>query len=484
MQDHKIFAWRIGLVGTSKFLNSFKGIILLPILTKNLPIMDYGIWAQVMVTIGIIPNIVGLGLPETMVRFFPSLKIKDSVTKIFYSFLLVFIINGVFVSTIIYLLASPISSLLFGGNITAVKILSLVIFFETVVIILFNYLRVTEQIKKHSFLFCLRDFLLVVFVAFFVFRGGGINEALLGLLAKSIVICIIILFIVVYQIGISLPDISHLKEHLKYGLPMVPSTMSQWITNSSDRYIIGGFLGTGAVGYYSPGYTLGIIVQMFIEPLNFMLPMVLSRHYDAGDLNEVKKYLGFSLKYFLAIAIPTAFGISMLSKTFLLILSTPEIADQGYLITPFVAFGAVIFGTFSIFQKVLLLVKNTKIIGTVWVIAATINLILNLLLIPFIGIIAAAITTLFAFIVAFLIIYYYSTKHLNFSLNIKFTIKSVFSSLLMSIIIFLWNPEGLIETFIVIIICALFYFILLFLLKGFDKEELKFFKTMLSRQYT
>jgi len=40
------------------------------------------------------------------------------------------------------------------------------------------------------------------------------------------------------------------------------------------------------------------------------------------------------------LGIPAAFGISLLSRPVLNVLSTPEIASHGYMITPFMALGA------------------------------------------------------------------------------------------------------------------------------------------------
>ncbi|ADI74107.1 polysaccharide biosynthesis protein [Methanohalobium evestigatum Z-7303] len=479
MREYKLFAQRIILVGLTRFVNNFKGVILLPVLTKNLPIQDYGIWAQVMVTIGIVPGIMSLGLPGAMARFMPSVKVKEKFQDMFYSFLSVAAVTGMFAAFLIYLASGPIADLLFDGNAFIVKLLSIVVFFETIEKVLFNYFRATEQIKKDSILRFSKNFLMVVLVSIFVLQGGGLLGAIAGLLAKSVVVFLMAFVIIVSQLGFKLPKFGGLKGYLKYGIPLVPSRMSSWIVRSSDRYVIGGYLGTSAVGYYSPGYTLGNIVQMFVAPLNFILPMVLSRHYDGDNLDEVKKYLGYSLKYFLAVAIPAVFGLSLLSKPMLVILSTPEIAEQSYIITPFVALSALLFGVFAVFNKVAMLVKKTQVIGIIWLIAAVLNLGLNLILVPYIGIIAAATTTLLSFIVVLAFMAYYSLRFFQFDMNFRFIVKSLVASLLMSGIILMWSPTGVLSTLAIIGVCAVSYFAVLVLLKGFRREEIEFFKSFI-----
>lgn len=479
MREYKLFAQRIGLVGFSNFIDNFKGIILLPILTKNISIIDYGIWAQVMVTLGIVPNLMILGLPGAMVRFLPSVKTKEELQDIFYSFLSVVTVTGMLAAFAIYILSGSIANLLFNGNSLIVEILSLIVFFETLEIVFFNYFRATQQIKKYSALKFLREISLMVLVSVFVLQGRGLLGALEALLAKSIIIFLISTMIIVSQLGLKLPRFNNLASYLRYGIPTVPGNMSQWIVNSSDRYVIGGFLGTSAVGYYSPGYTLGNIVRTFIAPLNFILPMIISKHYDEGNLDEVKNYLSYSLKYFLALGIPASFGLSLLSKQLLEILSTPEIAEQSYLITPFVALSALLFGAFLIFKEVAMLVKKTNVLGTIWLVAAVLNIGLNILLIPYIGIIAAAITTMLSFMVALALITYYSLRFLRFDMNFGFILKSVFSSVLMSGIILFWSPETILGIVGTIGACVIFYFAMLMLFKGFDRNEIEFFRNLL-----
>jgi O-antigen/teichoic acid export membrane protein len=209
-----------------------------------------------------------------------------------------------------------------------------------------------------------------------------------------------------------------------------------------------------------------------------MLPAVLSKYYDENNMNEVKTVLRYSLKYFLLLAIPATFGLSLLSKSILTILTTPEIALQGYLITPFIAVSAVLFGTYAVISHIIVLKKKTKITGAIWVMAAILNLGLNIVFVPYIGILGAAITTLIAFALAFVLTTYYSFKYFTFDVDLRFVFKSIFASIAMSLVIIKWNPVGTLNVLIVIGVCAVIYSVILMLLKGVKKEEIKFFKEL------
>ena len=478
MNEHKLFTQRIGLIGITQLLISLSGIILLPILTKNIPIEEYGIWVQISVTIGLIPAVVMLGLPYTMVRFLAAAKKREEIQEGFYSIAFIVLFTSAIASGLLFLFSEPIATSLFDGNITIARILPLIVFIACLNGLLLNFFRTFQQIKRYSIISFIQTYLNVALVAYFVLSGYGIFGAVIGLLISSAFVFLIMASLVISEIGIKIPKFTHIREYLAFGIPTVPGMLSSWVVNSSDRYVIGIFLSTAFVGYYSPGYALGSMINMFMAPLVFMLPAVLSKYYDENNMNEVKTVLKYSLKYFLLLAIPSAFGLSLLSKPMLMILSTPEIASQGYLITPFVAVSALLFGAFAVIAQGLYLAKRTDIGGKIWILAAISNLGLNIVFVPFIGIIGAAITTLIAFTFVFILATYYSFKYIRFDIDFSSISKSIFASIVMSLVIIQWNPIGLLNVLTVIGACAVVYAAILLLLKGIEKEEIKFFREL------
>jgi Membrane protein involved in the export of O-antigen and teichoic acid len=473
MSEYKLLLQRVGLIGVVQLLISLNGIILLPILTKKLPIEEYGIWAQIMATIGIFPGLTMLGLSYTMVRFLPSLKNLKDIQETFYSIFFLIVFTSGTASLLFYIFSSKIASVLFDNNVYVAKIMSLILFIECINSLFMDYLRARQRIKNYSLILSLKIIFEISIVSYLVLVGKGILGATIGLLIIKIIIFLFIYYFIISDIGIGKPKFKNIKEYLKFGLPTVPGNFSSWITNSSDRYAIGILMGTAFVGYYSPGYALGGLVGVFFAPLSFLLPATLSKSYDENNFEDVKNILSYSFKYLMAISIPATFGISLLSKPILTILTTPEIASQGYLITPFVALSTLFGGIYGIIVQILVLEKKTQSTAKIWTIAATLNLVLNFVFIPFFGIVGAAITTLIAFTISLILTIYCSFKFLIFDLNLKFLLKSVASSLLMCPIIYLLSPEGLISIIFTIGICTPVYFIFLYLLKGFNRGELK-----------
>jgi O-antigen/teichoic acid export membrane protein len=195
---------------------------------------------------------------------------------------------------------------------------------------------------------------------------------------------------------------------------------------------------------------------------------------------EVKTSIRYSIKYFLAVAVPAAFVLSVLSKPMLMVLPTPAIAMNSYLITPFTALSAVLFGVFSIPVIVLTFEKRTGIIGTIWVLGAALNIGLNLALVPYFGIIAAALTTLLGYGVVFGLTAIYSIRRMTLGVDFGFILKSIFASIVVSFFVLVWH--GLLNISALIVTCAVAYTAILFALKRFTSSEIRFFSGFLMRQ--
>jgi len=269
-----------------------------------------------------------------------------------------------------------------------------------------------------------------------------------------------------------------MREFLRFGLPTIPGNFSSWIVSSSDRYLIGYYLGVKYVGYYNPAYSLGSLLNFIIRPLGFLLPATLSKLYEEGKTEEVRLYLEYLLKYYLIIAIPAVFGLSILAKPMLAILSTQEIAEKSYLVVPIVGVSILLFGVYVILSQIFALKKRTKLVARIWITAAFLNFLLNIIFIPKFGIVGAAITTLIAYAFAVIITSFYSFKYFKFGIDFRFILKSVLSSVIMSSVLIEWDPIGTLNILLAIVICAMVYVTVLLLLSGIKKEEIVFFKEL------
>jgi O-antigen/teichoic acid export membrane protein len=479
MPEYKLFAQRVGLIGITNLLVNLRGLILIPILTKTLGAEGYGLWAQVIVTISLIPPLVTLNLHGAMVRFLAAERDRKEIQEGFYSSSVLIFFVSLLASSILFIFSEPIAASLFGGATEVVKLIAIIIPFWNLDTTLFSLFTAFNQMKRYSIFRIAETFGEVGLVAYMVLSGFGIYGALISLLIIRIVIILVMSVVVLKEIGVKIPDFSKLKSYLSYGLPVVPSIIFSWIAASSDRYVIVYFWGIAPVGIYSAAYNISqAAIYMFLAPISFVLVPTLCRLYDDKKMEEVKTHLRYSLKYFLMFAIPVAFGVSVLAKQLLTILATSEFVYTGSVVIPFVALSMVFSGFCSIIGSIFMLVKKTKIYGLIWGMAALTNLSLNIVLVPYIGILGAAIATLISCAIASVITVRVAFRYLRFEIGLTFIIKSIVAAVIMALILWQLNPIGAFNVLVSIGVGAVVYFVILVLLKGIEWEEVGFIKNI------
>ena len=478
MLTYRKFAKDLGVTGVANFLLVLRGIVLLPVITKLLGAESYGIWVQLSVTLTLLAPFLTLGLPGTLVRFLAGERNKREIQDGIYSVLLVVFGTAGIGGILLILFSSSIGQFLHAPPLF-IQILAFIIILEALNLVLLNIFRAFQQMQQFSFFLLFLAFGEIGFVSLALVAGYGLLGALLSFLLIRGILFAILLILLIKRIGIAIPTFSPLTQYLSFGLPTVLSGTSYWIITSSDRYLIGFLMGILWVGYYAPAYAIGNIINLFIFPFSMVLPGILSRLFNEQRIEEIQHYLTRSFTYLLLIMIPAAFGLSILSKQILTMLSTPEIASNASFIVPFIVLSVFLYGINTIGIQIIDLYKKTKISATIWMFAAVGNIILNLLLIPKYGILGAAIATLLVYIAAVASIWYVSFQSLRFPIRISPLWKSVLASLVMSAVLVLIQPSGVIAVIFAILLGTLIYVVSLFLLRTFTSEELMFFQRFL-----
>jgi len=464
----------IGIVGISRILTSISGLILLPILTRTLGAYGYGLWTQAMVTIGLIIPILLLGLQQAIVRIFPSKDLK-SIKEDFMS--IMFILFPIIFAFFIFMFLYPnlLADLIFDGEIFVVKFVALIIFVYSFDTIFFRVFQAFREMKKYALAKVLTKYGELGLASFLVFTGYGLFGALAAVLIIRTGLFLILTFELFRRFGIHKPKFSRTKEYLNLGLPYIPSGISYWFINTSDRYLISYFLGVTFVGYYSPGYTIGMSVPLMLGGTIFLtLKPSLSFYYDNNKIKNVTQIINLSLKYLILLLVPFFFGILIFHEDVISLFTTPEIARNGSFIAIYIAFNGLIYVLYSLFQLIILLEKKTKIIGVTKTSGALINIVGNIFLIPWIGIKGAAITTLISFSFITLVYFFFSRKYIPLNIDIKPHLKIVFSSVIMYLsLLTLKNMLDIYFIFLILLGISIYFGIVL-IIQVIEKKELKF----------
>ena len=279
------------------------------------------------------------------------------------------------------------------------------------------------------------------------------------------------------QIKIATPSFSVVKSYLPFSLPILPAALCYWIINLSDRYVIGYFMGASAVGIYSASYSLGAVLAFFYAPIPIALFPAITHLYTNNKIFELKTHLKYSLRYFLMFAIPACFGLSILSKSLLIILTTSEFVE-GFMIISIVALATILISCSGINNMILTLFKKTKKSAAIYGISVAINLILNIIFVPMFGIIGAAIATLITFVIHLIMVSKISFKLMPYDIDFKFIMKCIVAAGIMAYVVFILNSYWSANIILSIFIAIIIYFSILIISGGFTSEEFDFLKSI------
>jgi O-antigen/teichoic acid export membrane protein len=402
-------------------------------------------------------------------------KSIEEIQESFYSILFTVLITGLIAAVFLYFLAVPISKALFDGNLAVGFILPVTALMTALMLLFFDFFRAFNQMTKYAVLTTVQAYMVITFAALLVFAGVGVVGAVTGILITQTLISLIMFILVLKQIGFKIPRFRNLREYLTFGLPTIPSNASFWILDASDRYVIGLTIGITAVGFYSAGYTISALMALLTSPLYTVLLPILSQYYAERKIRETRFLLNYSIKLYLIVAVPAVVGLSVLAKPLLYILSTPELADVGYIITPILAIGGLIFGLYCIVTQIIVMERRTKITGYIWAISAILNIVLDITFGYLFGIIGIAVTTLLIYLFAFLITSYYAFNYIRCNFYFGFAAKVIIAALIMAIFLLLINPYGPLNIILAGLASLGLYLVALLLLKGINIGEIKFF---------
>ncbi len=199
------------------------------------------------------------------------------------------------------------------------------------------------------------------------------------------------------------PTLMMIRQLLRSGLLLLPTMLSGWILQVSDRLILGEFVSATALGHYTIADRMADLVYVAMAPIYAAwTPLALaSQHQDEG----MARYVTIS-RYLIAAVLVMGLGIGLFATEILLILTrsaylpaAPYVGFLGYMHV-FSGFGTML-STGAIMGKQLASVSVTVLLG------ALTNIGLNLLLIPTYGIWGATAATMIGYGVPQIVLYWW-----------------------------------------------------------------------------
>jgi len=464
-------------------LLEIRSLIFLPIITKSLGAENYGIWSQVIVTLNLLTPILMLRLETACVRYLGSYSDKKTISKTFFSMLLLIWFSVSMVVILIFLFPDKFSFFIFGDE----KLFIFTQFFSIMLLIrvtqsfIINYYRTFNKFKTLSYINITQSFseigLMLLFILYF---NIGLKGAFLSVILVETISISVMLIYIISNIGFSINSAIKIKmkSYLKYSIPLIPEGALFWVINLSDRYVIVHLLNLTQAGIYSASYAMAGAVTFFTVPISYVLFPTISKLWQNNDVAGTKEYISKSIQYFLLLAIPSTTGICYLGPYILNSLTTSEFMTSRLLIS-LIVLSYVSWGVYQMLYYIIHLKEKTYLVPLLFGSIAILNLSLNFILIPIYGIIGAAISTFISFIILLIFVIFFSKRWLTLKINYKRIFKSIISSCIMLLSIIIFIPSNILEIIGIILIGFAVYSICMILFKGIDKNEWRLIKSTL-----
>ncbi len=168
-----------------------------------------------------------------------------------------------------------------------------------------------------------------------------------------------------------------LKGMLRFGVPLLPVGLAQFVLAYADRYVLNRFVSLDQVGPYSVGAKVSSFMMLFVAAFQYAWgPFAISIFREANARATYAKV--FSLYMFVAGAIGLI--LTGLAREILSLVATGHYV-HGYRMAGFLVFAAVANGAFFVPAASLQIAKRTGVDGGIAVVAAALNVILNLVLV-------------------------------------------------------------------------------------------------------
>ncbi len=399
------------------------GFLMIPIYTRVLTPADYGIIETIMRVVDVINLFLALGLVEALLRHYYLAKDEDDRRRLVastFSFNLLVVVGG---CLLILPLSPQLARLAFGHDryaqyVSAWLVATLVNNMMELPLALW---RAEGKPWRFTFISLSRLFTqLVTNIILVVILRWGIWGVVMSNLLNAVVWSTVLGLTVRRRYGISL-DTDWLLAVLRYGLPLVPASLSQFVLHYSDRFFLARNVSETDLGLYSLAYRFGMLVSIAMRVVaTAWYPWVFGTAKSRSDLSEVRRATAL-VEVTLAVV---ASMVILLTEVVLRIMSAPRFWQASQYVSLIVA-GCWFFAMHIPWSVGARLAGRTDVVARAHVLTAIVSLIGYGLMIPRYGAWGAAMMTLLSFVSLSLTCLVWSEKTMPIGLDVRTVLLSL-----------------------------------------------------------
>jgi O-antigen/teichoic acid export membrane protein len=402
--ETKLLAYHSLIYGLASLFNRVIGFIMIPVYTRFFSPSDYGMLEIITITTQVIGLVASVGVTQSIGRFYFQYEDSKDRNEVLSTGIIAFSLCSLVVLLPMLSLSNTLSTWLLKSTGSSYFFVIAIgtIWFSTLNEIGFYYFRMLKQSIRFMVLSIIKLLVSILLnIYFIVVMKTGIIGVLYSTLIASVIFTIILLIPLLNKIGYHF-SFFKLKEMLRFGLPLIPSSLANMVTLVSDRYFLRFLATLSDTGLYSLAYRFSTIPGYFIA-YPFMQVWGV-RRLEIYKVKNSEEIMGKVFTYFCIFIVSVGLAVCVLTKDIIEMMSDPKFWPA-YKTVPILVLAQVIFSFFQHFNVGLLIKKKTQYFTYIDLTNAAVNLFLNYILISRYGVIGAALATLISYTLRVIMVY-------------------------------------------------------------------------------
>ncbi|MCX6795574.1 MAG: polysaccharide biosynthesis C-terminal domain-containing protein, partial [Candidatus Falkowbacteria bacterium] len=243
----------------------------------------------------------------------------------------------------------------------------------------------------------------------------------------------------------------------------------------ADTLILSLFKSQQEVGMYGAAYRIIEVLSSLPFIFAGLILPILSAAWLTGDKDKYRKILQKSLNITIIAIFPLIIGGWFLADGIISIMAGWQFAGAGIILQILLVAAGLVFVSCLFTHAIIAIDKQRKIIGA-YAFTSISSLALYLILIPRYSYYGAAIATVYSELAITIAAIYFVRRYTAFRADLKIVPKVLFSSLAMSLFLFLVSStfrNSNYGTIALIFLATIVYFVALYLVKGVKKSDVE-----------
>ena len=392
--------------------------VLLPIYSEYLSPSQYGIIESMLVLSTILTIIFSFATERSMFRVYYDYKEEEDKKKFIGNTTILIAISATFFLGLTFILHTPISKIYSEIPFNPYFIYAILIAYTTA----FSYITQTLfQVKENALAFFITSviaFLIeILLTIYFVIIK---KEEAIGLLKAKLIANTLMFPLYLYVIkraSIFQIDKSIIKNIFFFSLPMLPSLLTSWVMNMSNRVFIENYFTLQEVGIFSMASKLSSIATILLGALFTAYNPMFYRLASNEDQLMAKNKIQELNQLLVGAILMVSFVVVLFSKEVVFILNSRY--QEAVLYIPILVLANAVNYLAGIYSLMIYQNKKSGIIMYIYIIGAIFSIIFNYILVPQFGAFGASWVNVIASLMILLLSIHYAKK--NYYIPLQYT---------------------------------------------------------------